>query len=79
MQVGAKLSHRTVNAVVSGKAFSFSRRRYGRTCFTWAFMWDGEQWLDCGDPWQSAAVPRKDLEDYALGKRVTVARPIGGK
>lgn len=79
MQVGAKLHHRTVNVVVAGKAFSFNRRRYGRTSFTWAFMWDGEQWLDCGDPWQNVIVPRKDLQDYALGKRATVARPIGRK
>jgi hypothetical protein len=65
IEAGQKLTHRKVHAIVKGVAFSFERRRYGNTTFTWVFRWDHTTWFDAGDPWPSVLVPRKDLEKLA--------------
>lgn len=50
---------------VEGVKFAFQRRRYGKRTFTWVYVWDGNDWQGCGDPWPSVTVPRRDLEQLA--------------
>jgi hypothetical protein len=39
----------------------FERRRYGRTTYTWAYVWfDGER-HSCGEPWPSVMPKKAEL------------------
>lgn len=65
VEIGDKRLGRKVHAIVDGVAFSYERRRYGKTTFTWVHRWDHNRWGDAGDPWQSVTVPMKDLRRLA--------------
>jgi hypothetical protein len=45
--------------------FSFKRRRYGRTTYTWAFVKYGSDWLSLGDPWPCLTPKRSELTAQA--------------
>lgn len=49
--------------------FRFTRRRYGRTTFTWAEVHNGDHWLDLGDPWPCTNPPKEQLIAAALYRR----------
>ena len=48
---------------VNGVSVAFERRRYGRTCYTWALAdFGGGELVTLGDPWPSVRVRRAELE-----------------
>lgn len=44
--------------------FSFDRRRYGTTTYTWAFVKHNNEWLSLGDPWPAVRWPKKELDKF---------------
>ncbi len=66
IQVGQKRPGPTVHKIPKGVVFSSERRRhFGKRTFTYGYRRDHDSWLDAGDPWRSAIVPRRDLEYLA--------------
>lgn len=52
-----------MRVTVGGVAYevTFTRRRYGSTTYTWAYVQVGAQRLPLGDPWPGVNWPRKEL------------------
>lgn len=61
---------------IDGNYFAVdSRRRYGKTTFTWCSIWDGSGWLSLGDPFPSINPAKKMLSragKVALGEILSV-------
>lgn len=54
---------------------SFKRRRYGRNCYCWAEMQNGEEFVSCGDPWNGVHWNQQKLAEalkFALIGKVLV-------
>jgi hypothetical protein len=45
------INGRKVHRVIDGVPLNFTRRRYGKTTFTWVEAFDGLAWRSLGDPW----------------------------
>ena len=70
-----RLDYQDVHAEMDGILFSFTRRRYGHTTFTWVKYHDGQAWNDApGDPWPSVNVPARDLRAIAAEARKQAAQ-----
>lgn len=46
---------------MSNREFRFTRRRYGKTTYTWAEVKYGDRWLSLGDPWPAVNWRRSEL------------------
>jgi hypothetical protein len=53
-------------AFVANATFTFERRRYGKTTYTWAFLVDGSKRISLGDPWNCLNPKRLELEEAAI-------------
>lgn len=62
-------STKTINHENDELLFRFTRRKYGRTTYTWAEVKNGDRWLTCGDPWPCTNPPAKQLIAAALYAR----------
>jgi hypothetical protein len=60
---------RKVSTFIDGRALAFTRRRYGKTTYTWVFVWDGTQWVDLGDPWPVLSPKHSELKE-AIARKV---------
>lgn len=50
-----------------GRPAWFTRRRYGRTTFTWVHVEIDGELVDLGDPWPCITPKRKDMEAALTG------------
>ena len=48
-----------VHGRYNGIPLHFTRRRYGKTTFTWLDWWNGSEWVSAGDPWPSIVIPQR--------------------
>lgn len=46
----------------NGYEISFTRRRYGKTTFTWTHVKIGDHWQETGDPLQKIQPSKTDIE-----------------
>lgn len=58
----------TVNTLVSGYPVHFTRRRYGKTMFTWVSFYNGSEWIELGDPWPSLQVSATEIAEAIKAK-----------
>jgi hypothetical protein len=49
--------------IYKGYELYFTRRRYGKTMFTWIYVKLGESWQSTGDPLQKIMPSKKDLDE----------------
>jgi predicted 3-demethylubiquinone-9 3-methyltransferase (glyoxalase superfamily) len=58
-----------------GYEIHFTRRRYGRTTFTWVYVKFGASWQSTGDPLQKIMPSKKDLDEAI--ERAHAHRAVG--
>lgn len=51
---------------VAGFEFSFERRRYGSTTYTWVYLNRGADRVSLGDPWPCVTPKRSELIAAAI-------------